>query len=243
MSLLETLRGDASVLARLLKGMPRLTSHAERLQAFYAPQADRYDAFRERLLSGRQDLMRMLHPVPREFLVELGAGTGRNLEFIGPALSGLRQVDLVDLCPALLERAQTRYQQRSNVRVIHADATSYSPDEPADCVYLSYALTMIPDWRAALDNAIRMLRPGGRLGVVDFYVSSAQAEHGMVTHPAALRRFCRYWFGHDGVGLNPEHLASLRRSMPDHVLHERMAPVPYLPGLRVPYYIFVGRKS
>jgi S-adenosylmethionine-diacylgycerolhomoserine-N-methlytransferase len=28
---------------------------------------------------------------------------------------------------------------------------------------------MIPDWRAAVDNALTMLRPNGVLGVVDFH--------------------------------------------------------------------------
>jgi hypothetical protein len=37
-------------------------------------------------------------------------------------------------------------------------------------VYFSYALTMIADWRRALDNALAMLAPGGTLGVVDFHL-------------------------------------------------------------------------
>ncbi len=50
---------------------------------------------------------------------------------------------------------------------------SYRPADPADCVYFSYALTMIPDWRRAIDNAIAMLAPGGTLGVVDFHLPDA----------------------------------------------------------------------
>ncbi|NEX21149.1 SAM-dependent methyltransferase, partial [Thiorhodococcus mannitoliphagus] len=47
---------DARILMRLLLGQPRRGSHAERLQAFYAPQAADYDRFRERLLHGREAL-------------------------------------------------------------------------------------------------------------------------------------------------------------------------------------------
>ena len=39
-------------------------------------------------------------------LVELGAGTGRNLLFFGPRIGEFAQVDLVDLCPALLDQAR-----------------------------------------------------------------------------------------------------------------------------------------
>ena len=33
---------------------------------------------------------------------------------------------------------------------------------------ISYSLSMIPEWRRVLDGAVRRLRPGGRLHIVDF---------------------------------------------------------------------------
>jgi S-adenosylmethionine-diacylgycerolhomoserine-N-methlytransferase len=110
-------------------------------------------------------------------------------------------------------------------------------------VYLSYALTMMPDWRATLANAVAMLKPGGVLGVVDFYHSQARPAVGLVRHGALTRLFWRRWFAHDGVRLNPDHIDALRVLMPRHELSERSARVPYLPSLRVPYYVFVGRKA
>ena len=232
--------GDIRVLLHLLRGQPRRGTLGERLQAFYGPQAEDYDAFRERLLHGRAELMKRLAPAPGATLVELGAGTGRNLDFLGDALEGLDRVDLVDLCPALLELARARTRGRPNVRVIQGDAVRYRPDGPVDCVYFSYSLTMIPDWEGALRNALAMLRPGGRLGVVDFYVSDSVPAPGLARHGALTRWFWPRWLGHDGVHPDPAHLAALRRLLPDHVLSEQRAPVPYLPGLRVPYYCFVG---
>jgi S-adenosylmethionine-diacylgycerolhomoserine-N-methlytransferase len=232
--------GDVRVLLHLLRGQPRRGTLGERLQAFYGPQAAHYDAFRERLLHGRAELMKRLAPAPGATLVELGAGTGRNLDFLGGALDALDRVDLVDLCPALLELARARTRGHPNVRVMEGDAVTYRPDRPVDCVYFSYSLTMIPDWEGALRNALAMLRPGGRLGVVDFYVSGAAPEPGLVRHGALTRWFWPRWFGHDGVHPDPAHLATLRGLLPDHVLTEHRAPVPYLPGLRVPYYCFVG---
>ena len=233
---------DARILLRLLLGQPRRGSHAERLQAFYAPQAADYDRFRERLLHGREALLRLLDPLPGAHIVELGGGTGSNLTHFGHRLAGFGSVELVDLCPALLEQARRRTQGMANVRVIEADATTYRPDRPPDCVYFSYALTMIPDWRQAIHNAVGMLKPGGTLGVVDFYVSDPFGGPGSVRHGVFSRAFWPRWFGHDGVHPNPEHLQLLRSLLPDHQLLERLAPVPYLPGFKVPYYQFVGRK-
>jgi S-adenosylmethionine-diacylgycerolhomoserine-N-methlytransferase len=244
MSRLEALRGDAAVLARLLRGMPRGESHAQSLAAFYGPQSDQYDRFRERLLAGRAELIGSL-PLPEQaHVVELGGGTGRNAEFFGPTLARIARIDVVDLCAPLLVRARERAQRIPQLRAVEADATTWQPDRAVDAVILSYALTMIPDWRAAIDNAVAMLKPGGVLGVVDFYVSQARPQDATaVRHGLATRRFWPAWFAHDGVHLNPDHLPYLRTRLPQNDVVEARAPVPYLPLVRVPYYRFVGVKS
>ena len=48
---------------------------------------------------------------------------------------------------------------------IHTDFVFNFLAGTVDVVTFSYALTMIPDWRAAIRNAFRMLKPGGRIGV------------------------------------------------------------------------------
>ncbi|MEP7042747.1 MAG: methyltransferase domain-containing protein [Dokdonella sp.] len=242
MSRLEALRGDAAVLGRLLRGMPRAASHAEALGAFYGPQSDNYDRFRERLLAGRAELIRSLPLPPRAHVVELGGGTGRNAEFFGAALRDIASIEVVDLCAPLLARARERARSIPQLRTIEADATTYRPAQLVDCVYFSYALTMIPDWRAAITNALAMLKPGGVLGVVDFYVSPPHSVGDAVRHTAWTRHFWPAWFKHDGVRLNAQHLPTLRSLLPQHEVVEARAAVPYLPLARVPYYRFVARK-
>ncbi len=229
------------VLASLLRGQPRAATHAGRLQAFYAPQAAHYDAFRERLLHGRADLVAALAPPAGARVVELGAGTGRNAEYFGSRLPAL-DLTLVDLCPALLGRAAVRARCWPTVSVVEADATTWRPPAPVDAVYCAYSLTMIPDWRAAIDNAHAMLRPGGLFGAVDFYVSERRPRAGLVRHGALARALWPRWFGHAGVHPSPEHLPLLLDRFTPVVLRERSGPLPWLPGLRVPYYVFVGRR-
>lgn len=224
---------DVRVLWQMLRGPPRHDDHRQRLEAFYAPQAEHYDAFRARLLQGRGEMIQMLAPPPHAHVVELGCGTGANLVHLADRLQHLGRVDLVDLCPALLAKARQRVRPYRNVAVVEADACTYAPDGPVDCVYFSYSLTMIPDWRRALGNALGMLRPGGQLGVVDFHLPQ---QGGFTNH------LWRRWFAHDGVYLSASHLPELCERLPDHVQQQRRAPVPYLPGLRVPYYLFVGKK-
>lgn len=233
---------ELRILWHLLRGLPPAATHQERLERFYAPQAGRYDAFRERLLNGRANLIEKLDIKPGEKVVELGAGTGRNAEYYADRIPALDSLTLVDLCPSLLGKARERAAGWPNAQVLEADVTDWQPAVPADKVYFSYALTMIPEWFLAIDNAIAMLRPGGTLGVVDFYVSRASPAAGLKRHPLWQRSLWPLWFGHDGVNLSPDHLPYLRARLENVHLGEHLGAVPWLPGLKVPYYVFVGRK-
>ena len=82
---------------------------------------------------------------------------------------------------SLLEIAKQRIAAKgwTNVETVEADATTFQPPAgPVDVVTFSYSLTMIPDWFAALENAVAIFKPGGTIGVVDFYVSRKYASDG-----------------------------------------------------------------
>ena len=72
---LDTLRSDFHVLRSMLRGMPRASTQAEQLAAFYAPQAAHYDRFRERLLQGREQMIAKLPLVDDAHVIDLGGGT------------------------------------------------------------------------------------------------------------------------------------------------------------------------
>lgn len=230
-----SLCSDARILLNMLRGMPTQGTPAKKLEGFYAGQAEAYDAFREKLLHGRRELIQQLALPANAYVIELGGGTGRNIDFFGPRLNEFQQYEIIDLCPSLLEIARQRAQHRPNVSVIEADACQYQPPMLVDCVIFSYSLTMIPDWQAALNNAMSMLKAGGQLAVVDFTLSAHQSR--------LKTKFWRKWFSHDGVHLNPAHRQHLQRMFPQNHCVESFAKVPYLPWLKVPYYQFIGKKA
>ena len=130
-----------------------------------------------------------------------------------------------------------------NVHTAEADACAWMPPEgAADLVLFSYSLTMIPDWIGVLEHAWRMLKPGGCVAVVDFYVSRKHPAADHVRHSAFTRHFWPTWFSWDDVFLNPDHLPYLERRFETVKRVESTGAIPYLPGSRVPYYQFVGRK-
>src|SRR5262249_41096494 len=177
-------------------------------------------------------------------LSDMGGGTGSNCEYLGERRQRCRSLTLVDLSPSLLKVARERVERNGwdNVRVVLADATTYEPEDgPADAVTFSYSLTMIPDWFKAIDRAREILKPGGLIGVSDFYVTRKWPASG-VKHARWRRFFWPLWFGWDNVFLSPDHLPYLQSRFQTVKLEERLGKMPYMLGLRAPYYIFVGRK-
>src|SRR5262249_404155 len=106
----------------------------------------------------------------------------------------------------------------------------------------SYSLTMIPNWFQAIDRAAELLRPGGMIGVTDFYISRKWPAAGMVRHSAFQRSFWPWWFGQDNVFLSPDHIPYLHDRFPPARLIEGVGKVPYMFGMKAPYYVFLGRK-
>jgi S-adenosylmethionine-diacylgycerolhomoserine-N-methlytransferase len=237
---------DLKILYHMTMKPIRGADHAARLESFYAGQADAYDDFRKRLLKGREELWNTIPFPDQGRWIDMGGGTGANIDFFGERVEQLSEVQIVDLSPSLLRIAKQRIEERkwSNVFVVEADATTYQPEgDGVDVVTFSYSLTMIPDWFAAIDNALAMLKPGGVIGVVDFYVSRKHPPDGLKRHRWFTRSFWPIWFAYDNVFPNRDHGPFLHRKFEPLSFEECRAKVPYMPFLRTPYYQFIGRKS
>jgi S-adenosylmethionine-diacylgycerolhomoserine-N-methlytransferase len=240
-----SLLADLKVLYHLLLKPVRGKDHAARMESFYAGQAEAYDGFRRRLLHGREILWAAIE-IPQDGIwVDMGGGTGGNVEFFGESLSRLKKVYLVDISPSLLNVANQRIEQQGwkNVETVEADAITFTPPEGScDVVTFSYSLTMIPDWYSAIDNAEAILKPNGQIGVVDFYVSRKHPTGGWVRHGMPTRSFWPLMFSSDNVFPSPDHAPFLHRHFDTMHFTENRARLPYLPFLRAPYYTFVGRR-
>jgi S-adenosylmethionine-diacylgycerolhomoserine-N-methlytransferase len=237
---------DLLVLYRIAFAPIRGKTHQERLESFYAKQADDYDSSRRRLLHGRKELMQRLPILDGGVWIDLGGGTGANLELLGNRVRRLKKIYLVDLTPSLLQIARRRIAQNgwTNVTVLEEDAAGLPLHlETADAVTFSYSLSMMADWYVAVENAFRLLKPGGHLGVVDFYVSRKHPKPNFVRHGAWTRWFWPWWFAHDNVFLNPDHVPYLHQLFEPLYFEECRGRIKYLPVGRAPYFLFVGRKQ
>lgn len=178
--------------------------------------------------------------------VDLGGGTGENVDMMSEYmdLSKFKSIYVVDLCGSLCKQAQRKVVEKgwSNVQVVEADACEFQPPEGcATLVTFSYSLSMIPPFHAAVDRAISYLdRDEGLLGVCDFFVSS-KYDLPLRQMPWMRRFFWRSTFDTDNIDIGPE-----RRNYLDHQLSRVWefndeGSIPYVPFLRAPYYVWIGR--
>lgn len=242
---LKNVTGDLKTLWHLAVRRARGKTHAERLENFYSGQASNYDDFRRRMLHSRAEMIQSITPPAGGVWVDLGAGTGENAEHLGSGIETLSKMYLVDLSESLLARAAARIEARgwSNVQPVCHDATTFVPAEGSvDVVTFSYSLTMIPDWFRAIDHAYSLLKPGGTIGVVDFFVARKHPDEQRTRHPWSTRTFWPTWFATDNVFLSPDHIPYLLNKFEIVQLDERRGKIPYLPLIRAPHYLCIGRK-
>jgi SAM-dependent methyltransferase len=103
-------------------------------------------------------------------VLEVAVGTGRNLPYYGPAVTSLTGIDL---SPAMVARALDRARELgrdADLTVGNAQRLNLG-DASFDTVVCTISLCNIPDDRAAIAEMYRVLRPGGRLVLIDHVAS------------------------------------------------------------------------
>jgi ubiquinone/menaquinone biosynthesis C-methylase UbiE len=133
----------------------------ESVRRHYDSTASRYDRqikLAERILFG--DGRQWVCSQALGEVLELAIGTGRNLRYYpaGVRLTG------IELSPAMLDLARQEAAvlgRHADLRVGDAQELEF-PDESFDTVICTLSLCTIPDDRAAIREAHRVLRPGGR---------------------------------------------------------------------------------
>jgi ubiquinone/menaquinone biosynthesis C-methylase UbiE len=215
------------LISRLDASDMTLLRDRERLAAVRAQRAsDAQDYFRRH--AGEWDRIRKLHvadeaveqaitaalmDAPINSLLDLGTGTGRMLELLGPDIQrGLGfdlSVDMLAFARARLDRAGLRH-----CSVRQGDIYDLAlPNDSFDAVVIHQVLHFLDDGARAITQAARVLRPGGRLLVVDF------APHGL--------EFLRDEHAHRRLGFAPETVAEWMKSAGLSVsLHRTVAPEP-----------------
>jgi ubiquinone/menaquinone biosynthesis C-methylase UbiE len=101
-----------------------------------------------------------------------GAGTGLDLELLPRGVV----VAAIDITPSMIGRLRTRAAELGievDARVADGHHLPF-PDESFDVVVLHLILAVIPDPVACIREAERVLRPGGRVSILDKWVPDGE---------------------------------------------------------------------
>jgi len=164
----------------------------ENMDRMYRLQRYFYDLSRKYYLLGRDQLLTEMKVLPGERVLDAGCGTARNLIILGKRHPEAKLFGL-DASAAMLETAQAKVDTADvkNIQLRTALADDFTFDkifdliEPFDKIFFSYSISMIPSWRESIENALKNLKTGGQLFIVDFY-----DQNGL---PAPFRRFLQRW--------------------------------------------------
>lgn len=118
------------------------------------------------------NLDRLLRPRPGERMLEIGPGTGLQAVHVAPQLGAGGQLDILDIQQEMLTHTMGREDLPSSANVVpHCVDARELPFETAtfNAAYLMTALGEIPDPEHVLAEIARVLDPGGRLVVGEFF--------------------------------------------------------------------------
>lgn len=144
----------------------RLREKQDSAQAFFAGAATQWDKLRREMYGDAFMRSAMLALVPPHYTVaDLGCGTGQ----LAAELAGyVRRVIGVDNSAAMLKAAQKRVDDLSNVELLRGELTAIPmADGVCDAALLVLVLTYVADPAAVLKEVGRVLKPAGRVIIVD----------------------------------------------------------------------------
>lgn len=157
------------------------------LKSSYTMLAPIYDA----VVSSATESMRIqslqrIDTAEAQSILINGIGTGLDIPF----LPGHHSYTATDITPAMLNRCQRQLKKRPlNIKLLTADAMDLPfPSDSYDSVVMNLILAVVPDPLKALQEAIRVVKPGGKIYIMDKFLRPGQL--------ALLRRFANLFMRH-----------------------------------------------
>ena len=166
----ETRRAPSPEWARGLRRVGRPRAEARRAY----DRASRWYRYVEEPFErrARSAGLRLLGARRGERILELGSGTGSSLVALARSVGTAGRLVGLDLSPGMILQAERRLEQAGlagRVELVTADAVSIPFDDASfDAVFAAFTLELFdtPEIPRLLDECRRVLRPGGRIGIV-----------------------------------------------------------------------------
>jgi len=185
-----------------------------------------YDPIAGIFAKERKQSIGLLRLKPAERVLIVGAGTGLDLPF----LEGNVSITAIDYTPAMLSKLKqkaVKFNLTVDAKVMDGQALEYS-DSSFDAVILHLILAVIPDPYRCIQEAERVLKPGGRIAVFDKFLPDGM-------RPSIFRRL-----------INPitdTLFSNINRSMGDIRKSTKMEVIEAIPSFMGIFWIYLLKRK
>jgi ubiquinone/menaquinone biosynthesis C-methylase UbiE len=158
-----------------------LSRRRTKSQAFFASASGQWDHLRAELFGDRFHLHALLALIDPGLTVgDLGCGTGQVSELLSPHVAS---IIAVDGSTDMVQAARRRLKSASHVDVRRGDMAALPiDDELLDVAILALVLHHVPEPARALGEVSRVLKPGGRVLIVDMLPHDREDYHQQMGH-------------------------------------------------------------
>lgn len=165
-----------------------LAKRRDRAQIFFLNSVEAWDAMRTEMIGARTDLLALLDLLDETWVVgDLGCGVGHITEALAPCVG---RVIAVDESGPMLAAAKARLEKHTNVELRTGTIEALPIDDATlDAAVLFLVAHFITDPAKVMREVRRVLKPGGRLLIVDLM------SHDRIEYVVQLGHV---WQGFDG---------------------------------------------
>jgi ubiquinone/menaquinone biosynthesis C-methylase UbiE len=114
-----------------------------------------------------------------ESILDVGAGTGLLAEYVAAIVGPAGRVVGIDPLPLRIEIANRRSHSGLSFKVADANDLSEFKENEFDAAYMNAVFHWLPDKRVPLHQVFRVLKSGGRLGIVTGVKGNSNPLHGI----------------------------------------------------------------
>ena len=146
------------------------------------------------VVSQRMRVLDMLSPKPGERVIDIGVGPGLLAHDLARLVGDTGRIVGLDMAPAMIKMARTRLAALPQAECVAGDATALDfPEGVSDAAVSTQVYEYVADMPKALAELHRVLRPGGRVLILDTDWRSVVWHS---SDEARMARMLACWDGH-----------------------------------------------